>query len=207
MSVTMAGDPNGAPPSRPQRLTRRMRVRKRSEFLKIQAAPRKFSGRHYTVLAQESERQEGAMWRLGITVSRKVGNAVTRNRVKRWVRESFRRHAASLRGDTNIVVMLARPPQHRAIARHLRNWLSCFASWSRVRERPPASPGAVRRRASVPSLSFQQRCCLAYCGLTSCFFALARARLPLRTQLLALRAAEHSNAWSRPRYVVCRGVA
>lgn len=29
--------------------------------------------------------------RLGMTVSRKVGNAVTRNRIKRWVREIFRK--------------------------------------------------------------------------------------------------------------------
>ena len=29
--------------------------------------------------------------RLGVTVTRKVGRAVVRNRIKRWVREAFRR--------------------------------------------------------------------------------------------------------------------
>jgi len=29
---------------------------------------------------------------LGITVSRKVGNAVCRNQIKRWIRELFRKH-------------------------------------------------------------------------------------------------------------------
>ncbi|PRP95691.1 Ribonuclease P protein component [Enhygromyxa salina] len=41
--------------------------------------------------------------RLGITVTRKVGNAVVRNRIKRLVREVFRQHRARLPPGLDIV--------------------------------------------------------------------------------------------------------
>ena len=44
--------------------------------------------------------------RLGITASRKVGNAVARNRVKRAVREWFRTERRSLSADRDYVVIL-----------------------------------------------------------------------------------------------------
>lgn len=43
--------------------------------------------------------------RLGITVSRRIGGAVVRNRVKRWVREFFRRHQARIVPPQNVLVI------------------------------------------------------------------------------------------------------
>ena len=42
--------------------------------------------------------------RLGITVTRKVGGAVRRNRIKRRMREIFRRHRTALAPDLDLVV-------------------------------------------------------------------------------------------------------
>lgn len=83
------------------------RVRKRSDYLAVQGGGRRVTGTHYLLFAlrrQAGERQA----RVGVTVSRKVGGAVERNRVKRWVRESCRRMQRDLPGGVDLVVV-ARP--------------------------------------------------------------------------------------------------
>jgi len=78
------------------------RVRKRREFLQIQNAGRRIATRHFLVTYL---RRGDAPPRLGITVTKKIGNAVVRNRVKRAVRETFRTHAATLARGASIVVI------------------------------------------------------------------------------------------------------
>jgi len=51
--------------------------------------------------------------RFGITVTRKVGNAVTRNRIKRVLRETCRRAGDRFPGDVDIVIVA----RHSAVGR------------------------------------------------------------------------------------------
>jgi ribonuclease P protein component len=46
--------------------------------------------------------------RLGVVTSKKVGNAVARNRARRWIRESFRRHQHEIAKPVELV-LVARP--------------------------------------------------------------------------------------------------
>jgi ribonuclease P protein component len=54
----------------------------------------------------DADEEMGAV--LGITVSRKVGTAVQRNRVKRRIREWFRHNRAALPGEVVLVVIARR---------------------------------------------------------------------------------------------------
>ena len=71
------------------RITKEMRLRRRAEFVAVQSGGKKLHGRHILALAQQQDLPVG---RLGITVTKKVGNAVVRNRIKRLLREWLRLH-------------------------------------------------------------------------------------------------------------------
>lgn len=49
---------------------------------------------------------EASCWRLGLTATRKVGNAVVRNRVRRRAREFFRRRGGTIPEGWDFVVNL-----------------------------------------------------------------------------------------------------
>lgn len=88
---------------RPLGITKAMRLRERREFIHVQTVGEKVHGRHVLVIcAPRSDQQDTG--RLGITVTKKVGNAVIRNRIRRFVREWFRTNGWVPRGWDIVVV-------------------------------------------------------------------------------------------------------
>jgi ribonuclease P protein component len=68
--------------------------------------------------------------RLGITVTRRVGNAVVRNRVKRRVREAFRHQRSELRHPLDVIVIARKGAVNLASAEVESELIALFRSCS-----------------------------------------------------------------------------
>ena len=134
-----------AHPARPTSFPKRERIRKRGEYLAVQGRGRKLTTDHFLVFVRSPEdaaartaavpktAEETAIGtRLGSTVSKKVGGAVERNRVKRLLREVFRRNKSWFPSRRELV-LVARPGAaelgYDAVARELETL--CKRSFAR----------------------------------------------------------------------------
>lgn len=84
-----------------QTFPRACRLTNRRQFQAVYSAGRRASCRSFTMYGLPNEL---GYCRLGLTVTRKVGCAVVRNRVKRRLREAFRRNRARLSVGLDLVV-------------------------------------------------------------------------------------------------------
>lgn len=83
-----------------QRFRPHDRIRKRSEYQAIYDRGQRIPSGSFVLFVM---RNGAGRARLGITVTKRVGGAVRRNRAKRLIREVFRRHKSELM-DVDIVV-------------------------------------------------------------------------------------------------------
>lgn len=91
---------------------RRSRVTRSGDFDSVYRRGKSAAGRHLVVYA--FNRGEGDSPRLGLSVGKRVGGAVERNRVKRVLREEFSRIQGALAAGVDYVI-IARPGVHEYI--------------------------------------------------------------------------------------------
>jgi ribonuclease P protein component len=120
-----------------QRFGRAMRLSRARDVQRVFQSGLKISNAYLTIRAR---RRVARTPRLALAVARKhVASAVMRNRIKRIVRESFRRNAGILGGLD--VVVVSRPGISGADKVTLRKALD--AEWVRLRDEP--RPKLARR--------------------------------------------------------------
>jgi len=81
------------------------RVLNRKDFVNLNQSGKRYQTAHFTLLLKQNGL---GITRLGITVSKKTGNAVKRNKVKRLIREFFRLHKRDFPRGYDIVIAAKR---------------------------------------------------------------------------------------------------
>ena len=81
------------------------KILKRADYLRIGSRNKKIRTKHFLILF---ERSDFNLHRLGITASKKTGNSVKRNRIKRVIREFFRLNRKSLGSVKDIIIIAGR---------------------------------------------------------------------------------------------------
>jgi len=81
------------------------RLRKRAQFLAVRRGEKR-RGRLF--LLEVLDREDGGPPRFGLTVTKKVGNAVVRNRIRRRLKEAARVHAGGDMAAGNDYVIVGR---------------------------------------------------------------------------------------------------
>ena len=84
-------------------ISKEMRLRQRADYVAVQTNGKKAHGRHVLAIARRRSRPD-LSGRLGLTVTKKVGNAVVRNRIKRLLREWMRQNGWVPRGWDLVLV-------------------------------------------------------------------------------------------------------
>lgn len=85
------------------RMNKRQRIKKNEEFQLVFKKGKSVANRQFVVYSYRKEAQQE--FRIGLSVSKKIGNAVTRNRVKRYLRQSFLEIKEELRNDMDYVII------------------------------------------------------------------------------------------------------
>ncbi len=141
-----SGEPTGGGRPRGECLPKAERLRRRQDYLRCYREGRRLHGE--LAILHAAANREGHP-RLGVTASRKVGGSAVRQRLRRRVREVYRRWEGRGRLPAADLVVHLKPAAAAAGFGELREELERLLG---LALRPPRAPSAHRRRPPAGSL-------------------------------------------------------
>jgi ribonuclease P protein component len=135
---------------------RERRIRRKPEFDRVFQDGRRITVGHFVFVfaprdaraATGADAAERASARLGLVVSRKAGNAVARNRIKRLCREAFRRAPGNAPPGLDVVLIPRQGARDLALATVDAEFEEAFARMRKLlANAPPVSHGPASSRS------------------------------------------------------------
>ncbi|MBM7601360.1 ribonuclease P protein component [Virgibacillus halotolerans] len=88
-------------------MKKQFRIKKNKEFQLAFREGKSFANRQLVIYYLEKTEQ--AHFRIGLSVGKKIGNAVVRNRIKRYLRKAFQELEADILRPADIVIIARNP--------------------------------------------------------------------------------------------------
>jgi len=83
------------------------RIKKNEEFQEVFKKGRSFANKQFVLYLLEKKEQEH--FRIGLSVSKKIGNAVLRNKIKRYIREVFHELKDQVKPNYDYIIIARKP--------------------------------------------------------------------------------------------------
>ncbi|WAA12296.1 ribonuclease P protein component [Fervidibacillus halotolerans] len=87
-------------------MKKKYRIKKNEEFQRIFKKGKSAANRQFIIYRLENERDH---FRIGLSVSKKIGNAVVRNRIKRYIRQVFHELEQEIRPSYDLIIIARKP--------------------------------------------------------------------------------------------------
>lgn len=113
-----------APPARPLRFSRAMRIKQGRVFRRLRQEGRRVV--NGCLILNWSPMRADASSRLGVITSGKLGNAVMRSRARRVLREAFRLHQHDLNQTVDIILVARRSITKKGFAEVESDYLAAL---------------------------------------------------------------------------------
>ncbi|WP_409252427.1 ribonuclease P protein component [Bacillus sp. SCS-153A] len=88
-------------------MRKEQRVKKNSEFQEVFKKGTSLANRQFVIYRLRKQDQQH--FRIGLSVSKKIGNAVVRNQVKRYIRQVFLELKDEVKNDYDYVIIARKP--------------------------------------------------------------------------------------------------